>query len=104
MSALRLYCMNLARLRNDFSDTEIGEEGYFKIDRALPVELLSPLQRTFPPLDQGAMLQAALDILHFYKELAQPLAQLHGITYPDRLEQVMVDRLEKLSMSITKRT
>jgi predicted nucleotidyltransferase len=99
LSALRLYCMNLARLRNNFSDAGVGEEGYFKIENALPVEQLSPLQKTFPPLEQGAMLQAALEIVDFYKELAPLLAQAHGIPYPDALERVMVERLEKLSIA-----
>ena len=96
LSALRLYCMNLARLRNNFADADIGEEGYFKIDNALPVEHLSALQTTFPPLEQSAMLQAALVIVHFYKELAPLLAQTHGIPYPYSLERVMMDRLQKL--------
>jgi predicted nucleotidyltransferase len=103
LGALRLYCMNLARLRNNFADTDIGEEGYFKIENALPVEQLSSLQTTFPPLEQSAMLQAALVIVDFFKELAPPLAQTHGIPYPDGLERVMVARLENLSMSMTKR-
>ena len=103
LSALRLYCMNLARLRNNFSDADIGEEGYFKIDNALPVEQLSALQTTFPAMEQSAMLQAALVIVNFYKELAPPLAQAHGIPYPDGLDRVMIERLEKLSMSLTKR-
>jgi len=97
LGALRLYCMNLARLRNNFSDADVGEEGYFKIEDALPIEQLSSLQTTFPPLEQSAMLQAALVIVDFYKELAPLLAQTHGIPYPDGLERVMVDRLEKLS-------
>ena len=100
LGALRLCCMNLARLRNNFADTGIGEEGYFKIDNALPVEQLSALQTTFPPLEQSAMLQAALVIVDFYKELAPPLAQAHGIPYPDALEKVMVDRLQNLSRSL----
>lgn len=103
LGALRLYCMNLVRLRNNFSDTDIGEEGYFKIENALPVEQLSSLQTTFPPLEQSAMLQAALVIVDFYKELAPLLAQAHGISYPDGLERVMVERLENLSMSLAKR-
>ena len=103
LGALRLYCMNLTRLRNNFSDTDIGEEGYFKIDKALPVEQLSSLQTTFPPLEQSAMLQAALVIVDFYKELASPLAQTHGIPFPYGLERVMVERLENLSISLPKR-
>jgi predicted nucleotidyltransferase len=100
LGALRLYCMNLARLRNKFVDADVGEEGYFKIDNALPPEQLSSLQSTFPPLEQVAMLQAALVIVDFYKELAPPLAQAHGIPYPDALEKVMVDRLQNLSRSL----
>ena len=100
LGALRLYCMNLARLRHNFADTEIGDEGYFKIEKALPVEQLSSLQSTFPPLEQGAMLRAALVIIDFYKELAPPLAQAHGIPYPDALEKVMVERLENCRSTI----
>jgi predicted nucleotidyltransferase len=99
LGALRLYCMNLARLRNNFSDGDIGEEGYFKIDNALPVAQLSGLQKTFPPMEQSAMFHAVLVIVGFYKELAPPLAQAHGIPYPHGLERVMVERLEKLSNS-----
>jgi predicted nucleotidyltransferase len=103
LSALRLYCMNLARLRNNFSDTDIGEEGYFKIENALPIEQLSSLQATFPPMEQSAMLQAALVIVDFYRELAPALAQTHGIPYPDGLERVLFARLENLSRSMTKK-
>jgi len=102
LGALRLYCMNLARLQNDFSDAGVGEEGYFKIENVLPVEKLSSLQTAFPPLEQSAMLQAGLVIVNYYRELAASLAQIHGITYPDGLERVMLDRLEKLSISLTK--
>jgi hypothetical protein len=42
------------------------------------------------------MLQAALAIVRFYQELAPLLARTHGILYPNGLERVMVDRLEKL--------
>lgn len=101
LGALRLHCLNLARLRNNFADTDIGQEGYFKIENALPVEQLSSLQKTFPPLEQSAMLQAAVNIVHFYKQLATPLAQTHGIAYPEALDQVMVKKLERLSASLT---
>jgi len=74
----------------------VGGEGYFKIEDALPVEQLSPLQATYCPLEQGAMLQTALVILRFYQELAPPLARAHGIAYPSGLERVIVDRLEQL--------
>jgi hypothetical protein len=58
LEALRITCVNLVRLRQNF--------------------------------------QAALVIVRFYQELAPPLAQAHGITYPADLERVVYDRLEQL--------
>jgi predicted nucleotidyltransferase len=96
LEALRRYCVNLARMRQNFLDPDVGEEGYFKVERVLPAEQLAPLQATYCPLEQGAMLQAALVVVRFYQELAQPLARAHGISYPDGLERVMLGRLEKM--------
>ena len=96
LEALRSYCVNLARLRHKFSDTDVGSEAYFKVEQALPVEQLTPLQATYCPLERGAMLQAGLALVRFYRELAPLLARMHGIPYPDGLERVMNERLEKL--------
>jgi len=90
---LRLTCVNLARLRQNF---QAAAEGYEKVEQAISVEQLAPLQATFCSLERGAMLQAALVIVRFYQELAPPLARAHGITYPADLERVMSERLEKL--------
>ena len=94
---LRLTCVNLARLRQNF---QAAAEGYEKVERAIPVEQLAPLQATFCPLERAALLQAALVIVRFYQELAPPLAQAHGITYPTDLERVVYSRLEQLCASI----
>jgi hypothetical protein len=48
------------------------------------------------PLEREGKLQAVQVIVRFYQELAHPLAQAHGITYPADLAQVMRDRLEQL--------
>lgn len=96
LEALRRYCMNLTRLRQNFSDADVGEEVYFKVEQAIPVEQLSSLQASFCPLEPGAMRLAAFAIVRFYKELAPLLARTYGITYPADLERVMVGRLEKL--------
>lgn len=96
LEALRRYAVNLSRLRHNFSDVEVGEEAYFKVDRALPTEQLAPLQATFCPMELSAMLRAALVIVHFYQELAPSLARAHGVTYPADLERVLSDRLQKL--------
>jgi hypothetical protein len=93
LEELRLTCVNLARLRQNF---QAVADGYEKVEQAIAVEQLAPLQATFCPLEQGAMLQAALLIVRFYRELAPPLAWAHEITYPADLERVMSDRLEKL--------
>jgi predicted nucleotidyltransferase len=93
LEALRRYCVNLARLRYDFS---VEADGYDKVEQAIPGEHLSSLQTTCCPLEPGAMLQAALVIVGFYQELAPHLAQTHGITYPAALARVMSDRLEQL--------
>jgi len=90
---LRLACVNLARLRENF---KAEAEGYEKVEQALPVEQLAPLQATFCPLERGAMLKAARVIVQFYQELAPPLAQAHGLAYPAALARVMSDRLEQL--------
>jgi predicted nucleotidyltransferase len=90
---LRRTCVNLARLRENF---QAETEGYEKVEQALPVEQLTPLQATFCPLERDAMLQAALVIVRFYQELAPPLARAHAIPYPADLARVMSDRLEQL--------
>jgi len=96
LGALRLYCINLARLRNNFLDQDVGEEGYFKIEKAIPVEQLSALKATYCPMEEGAMLESANVIVRFFQDIAIGLATTHGITYPERLDKVMLGRLEKL--------
>jgi predicted nucleotidyltransferase len=96
LEALRSICINLVRLRNNILDGDAGEEAYFKIENMMPVEQLAALQDTFPPLEKEAILKAGLAILHFYREIAPPLAQTHGLHYSHELERVMMDRLQKL--------
>jgi len=97
LEELRAGCVGLARLSHNFSDTEVEEEVYFKIEDALPVDSLAPLRETFCPMEKDAMLRAALVILNSYRELAKPLAVVHEIAYPEKLEQVMVERLKNIS-------
>ncbi len=94
LEALRLQCVDLARLRHDFSAEALG---YEKMEKAVPVDLLAPLQSTFCPMEREAMLEAGLAIVRFYKELAPGLTQTHGLTYPEDLQRVMCDRLERLT-------
>jgi predicted nucleotidyltransferase len=96
LEALRSICINLARLHHNFSDRDTGEEPYFKIEKVMPVEQLSALKETFCPMEKGAMLNVVMAIVHFYQEFAPSLASEHGIKYPQGLERVMMDRLQKL--------
>ena len=96
LEELRAMCVGLARLRNDISDPDVEEEVYFKIENAMPVEQLSPLQNTFCPMEKDAMLESAFVIVDFYRKLAPALAEEHGITYPEALEKVMVERLREI--------
>ncbi len=96
LEALRSKCVNLARLKHNFLDPDIGDEAYFKIENVMPVEQLSALRETFCPMEKVAMLNAVMAIVHFYQELAPSLAHEHGIKYPEGLERVMMDRLQKL--------
>ena len=96
LGALRLGCINLIRLQNNFSDQEIGEEGYFKIEKAVPVEQLSALEMTYCPMEKSAMLESAFEIVRFFRDVAMHLASTYGITYPERLDRVITAKLESL--------
>ena len=90
---LRLTCVNLARLQQNF---QAMAEGYEKLEQAIPAGQVATLQATLCPLERDAMLQAVLVIVRLYQELAPPLARAHGIPYPADLERVVSDRLEHL--------
>jgi predicted nucleotidyltransferase len=96
LEALRSIGVNLARLKNNFLDPDFGEEAYFKIETLMPVEQLADLRETFCPMEKDAMLNAVVAIVHFYQELAPSLAHEHGLKYPQGLERVMINRLQKL--------
>jgi predicted nucleotidyltransferase len=93
LEVLRRVCVNLARLREDFS---AAADDYDKVEKAVPATRLSPLEETFCPLEHDAMLRAGFIILRFFQELASPLARAHDIPWPATLERVMVGRLEQL--------
>ncbi len=90
---LRRSCIDMARLRQNFS---MEAEGYERLEQAVPIEQLSPLQTTFCPVEREAMLRAALIVVRFYRNMVPTLAQAHGISYPAELAQVMSERLERL--------
>jgi predicted nucleotidyltransferase len=99
LEALRRYCVNLLRMRHNFSDLEAGDEPYFKIDQTVPVGQLSVLEETFCLREKAAMLKSGVILVKIYKELATSLARAHDIPYPEALERIMVQRLEDLQSS-----
>jgi predicted nucleotidyltransferase len=96
LEILRRMCIDLARLRHDFADASVGEDTYFKLEKALPIEHIAPLRTTFCAQEPAAMLQAAWVLLHFYQDLAPSLAEAHAIPYPEALVRLGRERLEKL--------
>lgn len=97
LDALRGHCVSLARLRHDFSAWAGGDEPYFKVEKELPDEALAPLLATCVARERRAMLDAARTIIGLYRRLAQPLAQAHGLEYPERLEHVMLGRFAEVA-------
>jgi hypothetical protein len=97
LEVMRGICINLARLQHNFLDGDVGEEPYFKVEQAVPVTKLSPLETTFCALEFSAMLQAAQVILRFYQGLGSRLASEHGVTYQTELENMMRRQLADLA-------
>lgn len=99
LEALRAYCVNLARLRRNKADEGVGDEPYFKVEKAIPSADLEPLRETFGPVERAHLLGSVMIVLEFYREIATELAEEHGVKYPEQLEEVMVRRLERLQGS-----
>jgi hypothetical protein len=102
LEALRRHCVGLMRLRHNFAVWAGGDEPYFKVEKELPVALLMPLQETICLMEPNAMRNAARVVHRLYRELAQPLAQMHNIVYPAGLDRVMSARLEALFDGISR--
>jgi len=90
LETMRHICVNLARLGHNFADASVGEEPYFKLEQAMPVEQLVPLQVTFCPLEIESIRQAGVVLLQFYRAVAISLAEAHGLVYPTALEKLMM--------------
>ena len=94
LETMRHICVNLARLRHNFADANVGAEPYFKLEQAMPVAQVAPLQATFCPLEAAAIRRAGFVLLQFYRETATVLAETHGLIYPAELERLMTAPLE----------
>jgi len=100
IEVMRRICTILARLKHNFSDAYLEEdEPHFKIEQALPTEDLSLLLTTFCPMEYDAMLQAALVICRFYRDVAPALAKAHHLSYQTDLERMWMSQLKGLSQA-----
>jgi predicted nucleotidyltransferase len=86
VEALRAHCVNVARIEQGVASSN---EPYFKVDVEASTEPLQPLRSTFVPVDAGAMVRAATDLLTFFGTHGRAAAGAYGISYPSELEDVM---------------
>ena len=93
LEALRGHCVNLMRIQHG---AEAQDEPYEKLAKAIPVSELASLRTTFCPMEREAMLDAAREIVRFFREHAPRVAEANGSEYPSTLAQLMFDRLESL--------
>jgi predicted nucleotidyltransferase len=94
LEALRRYCVNLIRIEQN---VEAQEEAYEKREQATSTTRLSALQTSVSPMERGAMLRAAVEIVNFFRERAPVVASAYGLTYPAELEELMCARLDTLA-------
>jgi len=92
--ALRGYCVNLIRIEQGL---EAEDEPYWKIDAEISTETLDPLQATFVPMDARALAQAGSELVAYFGRRGRPVADAHGIEYPDELDELMSRRLSALA-------
>jgi predicted nucleotidyltransferase len=96
LESLRGHCVNLVRIEHG---AFAGEEPYEKLDRTIDLASLSPVAETFVPMERGALLRAAHDLVRFYTGKAPGIAAANGATYPVELAELMVKRLDDLGGS-----
>lgn len=58
---------------------------------------LEPLRDTVVPLDPAELVNAAGKLVSLVQQAARPLANTHGVTYPERLADLMLRHFERVS-------
>ena len=96
LNEMRMQCLKLARLRQDFATEHTAYSG---VERIVPEGELRLLAATCCPLEPTAMLDAARILAGFYRQVAPALAAEHGLPYPADLDRVVSARLAGLSGS-----
>jgi predicted nucleotidyltransferase len=85
----RRACVDLARLR---ADPTSWPGGYEKVERTVDGASLGGLAATVVPLEPDELARAAHLLTEHYRELGRPLADEHGVTYPQRVDERVTGR------------
>jgi predicted nucleotidyltransferase len=93
LESMRLRCVILARLDRDFTT---WANGYEKLEGAAEALSLKSLEKTISVLETGSMVNAANDLIDFYRTIGPNLARKNNLEYPESLEQVILNREAKL--------
>jgi predicted nucleotidyltransferase len=98
IEAMRGHCVNLMRIQHG---AEAQDEPHEKLAKAVPASELASLRATFCPMERDAMLEAAQEIVRFFRERAPRVAATHGADYPVALAHLMSERLDELGINRT---
>jgi hypothetical protein len=71
-------------------------DSYDKLDKAVSPAALEPLRATVVPVERDALVNAAGLLVALFQQLAPPLAEQHGVTYPGRLAVLMLRHFERV--------
>ncbi len=90
LDGMRRQLVQVCRLAVDFADSG----GHPPADALLPRLMVASLGRTFPHLEREEMAAAAQQAIGLFQQVARPLAQGHGVSYPEALERLVLRRFE----------
>ncbi len=92
LEMLRHTCLGLVRLKHAFVPA-LGS--YDNLELAADEQDLAAFQPTFCTVERGAIMEAVRTLLEIYLHVAPPLAAARGITYPAKLHDTVIRRLEE---------
>jgi len=90
---MRRQLLQVCRLSVDFADAG----GHPPFESLLPQQLAHELSQTYFRLEREEMVLAAQQTVSLFQQVAKPLAQVHGVQYPESLELVVLERLYSLN-------
>ncbi len=93
---MRHRVLQVCRLSADFADTG----GHPPLESLLPQQLICDLSQTYPRLEREEMVRAAQEALNLFQRVAKPLAQVHGVQYPESLELLVLKRFQSLGQAV----